>query len=309
MKGIRRVKGAAQDAKAALVTEDIREMVETLPDNLKGARDRALLLLGFAGAFRRSELVGLDVADLEFVKEGVRVTIRRSKTDQEGEGRVVGIPFGSRIETCPVRSLEAWGEASQIETGPVFRSINRHGQIQPGRLSGAAVAQVVKSAAGAAGLDPTKYAGHSLRAGLATAAAAAGVAASAIQAQTGHKSLAMLLPLYQARERVPRQRGGSNRPVSNNRSRTVAPRFATRTRPVSSLTWESDGAQTEITEAAIRCPASAVHVLNKLAKFLWLRFDFDSRSRHLDAAFDAHGRRFAHIRNFAAASIVRTPYE
>ncbi len=111
MKGIRRVKGAAQDAKAALVTEDIREMVETLPDNLKGARDRALLLLGFAGAFRRSELVGLDVADMEFVKEGVRVTIRRSKTDQEGEGRVVGIPFGSRIETCPVRSLEAWGEA------------------------------------------------------------------------------------------------------------------------------------------------------------------------------------------------------
>jgi site-specific recombinase XerD len=190
--GIRRTIGTAQTGKAPAVTEDIRAMVAGLPENLLGLRDRALLLVGFAGAFRRSELVGLDVSDLEFNRDGLTITLRRSKTDQEGEGRKVGIPYGSNPETCPVRSLRAWLDASAIEAGPVFRPVNRHGRMQPDRLSDKAVALVVKRRAEAAGLEPAKYAGHSLRSGLATAAAAAGASERAIMAQTGHRSVNMV---------------------------------------------------------------------------------------------------------------------
>ena len=190
--GIRREKGTAAKGKAPIITADLRRMVEALPEGLLGVRDRALLLVGFAGGFRRSELVGIDRADVAFTLEGLVITLRRSKTDQEGEGRKVGIPYGSRPETCPVRALTAWIEAAGIEAGPLFRPINRHGQVQPGRLSGHAVALVVKRHAEAAGLDAAKYAGHSLRAGLATSAAAAGASERSIMAQTGHKSTAMV---------------------------------------------------------------------------------------------------------------------
>lgn len=190
--GIRRTHGTAQHGKAPAVTEDIRVMVERLPDNLLGQRDRALLLVGFAGAFRRSELVALDMTDVEIRKEGLVVTIRRSKTDQDGAGRQVGIPYGSNPTTCPVRALQAWVEASGIMAGPLFRSVNKGGRLQSDRLSDKAVALVVKRAAEAAGLDPVNYAGHSLRAGLATSAAAAGATERAIMAQTGHRSTAMV---------------------------------------------------------------------------------------------------------------------
>lgn len=190
--GIRRAKGTAAKGKAPIMTADLRRMVDVLPEGLLGARDRALLLVGFAGGFRRSELVGLDRADVEFTLEGLVISLRRSKTDQEGEGRKVGIPYGSRPETCPVRALAAWVEAAGITEGPIFRPINRHGQVQPGRLSGHAVALAIKRHAEAAGLDAAKYAGHSLRAGLATSAAAAGASERAIMAQTGHKSTAMV---------------------------------------------------------------------------------------------------------------------
>jgi site-specific recombinase XerD len=192
MKGIRRVHGTAHVGKAPVMTEDVRKMVSMLPDTLIGVRDGALLLIGFAGAFRRSELVGLDVPDIAFTREGVVVTLRRSKTDQEGQGRKVGIPYGSHPHTCPVRALQAWLEASGIAEGALFRSVNRHGQLQPGRLSDKAVALVVKRCAEAAGLDADNYAGHSLRAGLATSAAAAGVSERAIMAQTGHRSVNMV---------------------------------------------------------------------------------------------------------------------
>src|SRR5262249_12646788 len=144
----------------------------------------ALVLLGFAGAFRRSELVGLDVADLDFGNDGLTVTLRRSKTDQEGQGRKVGIPYGSNPQTCPVRSLRAWIEVSAIVVGPVFRSVDRHGRVQPARLGGGDVARVVKKLARRAGLDAAKYAGHSLRAGHATSAAIAGATERSIAAQT-----------------------------------------------------------------------------------------------------------------------------
>ncbi len=127
MKGIRRTHGTAQEAKAPATVEVIRRMVEQLPDNLLGIRDRALLLVGFAGAFRRSELVGLNVDDIAFTDEGLVVTLRRSKTDQEGEGRKVGIPYGSQPDTCPVRALRRWLGSAQLSQGAVFRPIDRWG--------------------------------------------------------------------------------------------------------------------------------------------------------------------------------------
>ena len=190
--GIRRVLGTAQQGKAAATTGELRAMVGTLPASLLGKRDRALLLLGFAGAFRRSELVGLDVCDVQFNRDGAVITLRRSKTDQEGQGMKKGIPYGSKADTCPVRALRNWLQAAAISDGPLFRSVNRHGQVQTGRLSDKAVALVVKRAAKAASLDAATFAGHSLRAGLATAAAAAGVSERAIMAQTGHKSVNMV---------------------------------------------------------------------------------------------------------------------
>ncbi len=191
MAGIRRAKGTAQAGKAAAVTDTIRMMVGTLPSSLLGLRDRALLLLGFAAALRRSELVGLDVGDVAFTREGLVITLRRSKTDQEGQGRTIGIPPGANAATCPVRALKAWLKAAGIEEGPLFRPITRHGRIAASRLSDKAVALVVKRTAQAAGLDSAMFAGHSLRAGLATSAAAAGVSERAIMAQTGHRSVAI----------------------------------------------------------------------------------------------------------------------
>src|SRR5450755_2019315 len=174
MRGISRTFGGAKAKKAPAVAAKMLSMVATAPDRLSGLRDRALLLLGFAGAFRRSELVALDVADIEETQTGLLVTIRRGKTDQEGEGRAVGIPRGADPPTCPVETLAVWRAAAKIETGPLFRGVNRHGQVLPERLSGEAVAIVVKRYVEPLGFDPSAFAGHSLRAGLATSAAAAG---------------------------------------------------------------------------------------------------------------------------------------
>jgi len=191
--GIRRSKGVAQVQKSPLSVADLRCIAtDHLPAGMKGTRDRALLLLGFAAAFRRSELVGLNVEDAEHVAEGLILTLRRSKTDQEGEGRKVGIPFGQHAETCPVRAVDAWLAASGIAEGAIFRPVNRWGRLSPARLSDRAVALVVKEYAAAAGRDATTFAGHSLRAGFATAAAGAGAREFDIMRQTGHKSLTML---------------------------------------------------------------------------------------------------------------------
>jgi integrase len=192
MQGIRRTRGAAPAAKEPATTPVLRAMVAALPAGLLGARDRALLLLGFAGAFRRSELVGLDVGDVRETSDGLVVTLRVSKTDQAGEGSTKGIPYGSTPHTCPVRAVRLWLEAANVAGGPLFRPINRHGQMRARRLSGHAVATIVKRSAQAAGLDPAHFSGHSLRAGLATAAAQAGVAERVIMRQTGHKSLPVL---------------------------------------------------------------------------------------------------------------------
>lgn len=191
LRGIRRTTGTDPHQKAALLPGELKAMLEALPGTLAGLRDRALLLVGFVGAFRRSELVGLNVEDVSRVADGLEITLRRSKTDQEAEGRKVGLPFASTPAACPVRSLAAWMGASLITTGPIFRSLNRHGHLGT-RLSGRSVALIVKRSAQAVGIEAEHLAGHSLRAGLATAAAKAGKSSRAIMKQTGHRSERMV---------------------------------------------------------------------------------------------------------------------
>jgi integrase len=156
----------------------------------KGLRDRALLLLGFAGAFRRSELVALDVADLQETEGGLLVTIRRSKTDQEGQGRTVAIVRGSIA--CPVRAVRNWLDAAGISDGPVFRAVGKGGRIGTDRLSDKQVSRTIKEYAGRMRLDVSTFAGHSLRAGFLTSAAAKGANVFKMRDVSGHKSMDVL---------------------------------------------------------------------------------------------------------------------
>jgi integrase len=192
LQGLRRELGVAPVRKKPVLVADLQEILKQVPDSVLGKRDRALLLVGFTGAFRRSELVGLNVEDLEEMRDGMVVHIRRSKTDQEGEGRKLGIPPGAEESTCPVRALAEWRTAAGLNSGPLFRSVNRHGQVLGARLSGEGVAMVVKRYIEKLGYDPAQFAGHSLRSGLATSAAAAGKSERAIMNQTGHRSVTTL---------------------------------------------------------------------------------------------------------------------
>jgi integrase len=189
-KGLRRKRGTAPKRKARPVeAKDLRKMLKALEgDRLIDIRDRALLLLGFAGAFRRSELAGLRCEDLEFKDEGVVVTLGRTKTDQEGKGRQVGIPKTLGKGLHPVEALVLWQRSSGVEDGPLFQSIDRHGNLGWRSMSDRSIARIVKRAAERAGLDASKISGHSLRAGLVTSAAKAGKNLAAIMAQTGHRS-------------------------------------------------------------------------------------------------------------------------
>lgn len=200
MAGIRRTLGTAQHPKEPLLVEKLRTAVETLPLTLAGVRDRAVLLLGWAGAFRRSSLVRLHVEDFSAAPEGLVVLLRRSKTDQEGKGRQVPIPFGENVSTCPVRAVNAWLEASGLKAGPLFRPINRHGKMGRKALCDRSVALIVKAAAERSGLDPANFAGHSLRSGLATQAALAGKEERDIMRQTGHTSIAQVRKYIRAAE-------------------------------------------------------------------------------------------------------------
>ncbi len=200
-RGIRRTLGIAPRGKAPTVTEFLRAMAGTLPSSPSGVRDRALLLVGFAGAFRRSELVAIDHAHCARHRDGIIITIPFSKTDQEGRAEEVGLPYGAHLETCPVRALTDWLALAEISDGPIFRPITRYGHIAPTRLTDRGVALVIKRAVSAArdaaiargntalaeSLDPARYAGHSLRAGFITSAAAAGVSESDIMRQSRHK--------------------------------------------------------------------------------------------------------------------------
>lgn len=191
--GICRTEGTRPRRQArALGVDELRRITRAAKSapELAGARDRALLLLGFAGGFRRSELVGLDVADLRADEDGLIVTIRRSKTDQTGKGRELGIPFGGDPLTCPVRAVRTWLTAANVTTGPLFRRVWKGGKVGPSRLTTSAVYDVVKRAAKRARVSPEALSGHSLRAGFVTAATKAGKSVRSIQDQTGHRSAA-----------------------------------------------------------------------------------------------------------------------
>jgi site-specific recombinase XerD len=196
--GIGRVVGNAQRVASPATTTEIRKMVAaTSSSSLRGIRDRALVLLGFAAALRRSELAALDIGDIRWVNQGMELTIRRSKTDQEGYGAVIPVPYGSHHETCPVRAVGDWLEA--IENNPctsrdnsLFRAVSADNWVLD-RLSDRGISRVVAGAAKRAELDPAgNWSGHSLRAGLATSAARAGVPDRVIMATTRHKSRATL---------------------------------------------------------------------------------------------------------------------
>jgi site-specific recombinase XerD len=187
LRGIRRTKRSTPARKAPATADKIVAMAAKADSSIKGLRDSALLLLGFAGAFRRSELVALDVGDLQFCDGGLRVTIRRSKTDQEGLGATIAIVPGSTA--CPIRAVRAWIKAAKISDGPLFRSVTRTGKISSRRLSGRAVAEVVKNYARRAGLKAADFSGHSLRSGFLTSAAARGASIFKMMDVSRHKSV------------------------------------------------------------------------------------------------------------------------
>ncbi len=193
LRGARRTLGVKQRQAQALLRADLFALLDLLGDRTKDHRDRAMLLLGWACALRRSELVALDVEDIEFTSQGVLVTIRRSKTDQEGRGREIAVPFG-RTRHCPIAALKHWLEVAGIIEGPIFLGMDKHGNIIPERLSGEAITDVVKTRVRDAGYDPSGVSAHSLRSGFATSAAMAGATTHKIREVTGHRSEAGLAP-------------------------------------------------------------------------------------------------------------------
>jgi site-specific recombinase XerD len=187
VRGIRRTLGAAPVRKAPATADKVVAMVTVGRTDLKGVRDRALLLLGFAGAFRRSELVALDIADLEFCDGGLRVRIRRSKTDQEGVGVTIAIVAGSIA--CPVRAVRDWIQAAGLLEGPLFRPVRKGGHVGSTRLSDRTVATVVKAGARRVGLNAADYSGHSLRSGFLTSAATRGASIFKMMDVSRHRSM------------------------------------------------------------------------------------------------------------------------
>ena len=182
--GIKRVKGTAQKSKKPLLINNLKNIINTIDETKipekKKFRDKALILIGFSGGFRRSELVNIDFDDLEFVNEGVKIFIKRSKTDQSGEGMIKAIPYFDNKIYCPVISLKNWIEYSEIKSGKIFE------------ISDKSVSLIIKKYASYAGLDPNKYGGHSLRSGFATSAAEFGAEERNIMAMTGHKTTQMV---------------------------------------------------------------------------------------------------------------------
>jgi site-specific recombinase XerD len=187
LKGARRTLGVAQKCKDPLLLNDIRRLLDSCPKNLLGLRDRALILTGFAGAFRRSELCAMTVCDLSFLDSGLVINLPRSKADQEQAGDKVAIPFGEHAETCPIKALREWLAAANITSGAVFRAVDRHNKVAATGLHRDSIAEILKTAATRAGINATNIAGHSVRAGMATQAALNGSSERAIAKTTRHR--------------------------------------------------------------------------------------------------------------------------
>jgi len=194
--GIKRRKGVNQKGKKPLLINNLKKIINVIDEQqkekIKKFRDRSIILIGFSGGFRRSEIVGLDYDDLEFVKEGLKINIKRSKIDQFGEGSIKGLPFFDNSEYCPVVSIQNWIEISKISSGPLFRRFSKGSNLTEKRLTDQTVALIIKNYLNLAGIDSRNYSGHSLRSGFATTAAEAGVEERSIMAMTGHKSSEMV---------------------------------------------------------------------------------------------------------------------
>jgi integrase len=192
LRGIARRHGQPARRAAALTTEEVKRLCEVCDASLGGLRDRALFLVGFAGALRRSELVGLDLEHVMWGRDGVTLLIVRSKSDKAGEGAEIALPRGTSALTCPVAALRVWVKAAGIKTGPVFRKVNRAGRAQRGRLSGDAVRQLLLKRAAQAGIKGSRLESispHGMRAGFVTTAYRNGVADEEIMGHTRHRSL------------------------------------------------------------------------------------------------------------------------
>ena len=202
MRGIRRAWKKPPGQKAPAVDVEVQHLVDAVePQTLKGLRDRALVLVGFAGAFRRSELVALDVEHLTSHPEGLSIRIASSKTDQEGQGQVVALPRVAESPYCPVQALSDWMVAAEITSGAVFRRMHRGDVVAEERLTSQSVALVIKALATKIGLDPARYAGHSLRSGFLTSAARNRASIFKMADQSRHKSLDVLRGYVRDEER------------------------------------------------------------------------------------------------------------
>tara|TARA_A100001011_G_scaffold114611_1_gene121258 strand:- start:2780 stop:3736 length:957 start_codon:yes stop_codon:yes gene_type:complete len=194
--GIKRRKGSKQIGKKPLLINDLKKLINKIDEvndiELKRLRDRSIILIGFSGGFRRNEIVTLDYEDLDFVTEGLKINLKRSKTDQSGEGSVKGLPYFDNLEYCPVKSLKKWIEVSKINLGPLFRRFSKGSKLTENRLTDQTVALLIKKYLQLAGMDSKNYSGHSLRSGFATSAAESGAEERSIMAMTGHKSTEMV---------------------------------------------------------------------------------------------------------------------
>ena len=194
--GIRRKKGSYQRGKKPILINHLKAIINAIDnqiiEDIKKTRDKTIILTGFSGGFRRTELVSLDYEDIEFVPEGVRIMIRKSKTDQFGEGMIKGLPYFSNQTFCPVVHLKRWIEVSNIKSGPLFRRFSKSFKLSNERLTDQSVALLLKNYLNMAGIENKNYSGHSLRSGFATVSAESGADERSIMAMTGHKTTQMV---------------------------------------------------------------------------------------------------------------------
>ena len=194
--GIKRTNGSNQKGKKPLLINDLKKIINVIDqencNDIKKFRNRSIILIGFSGGFRRNEIISLDYDDLDFVSEGLKINLRRSKTDQFGEGSVKGLPYFDNCEYCPVISLKKWIEISNINSGPLFRRFTKGYKLLKHRLTDQTVALLIKKYLELAGINSENYSGHSLRSGFATSAAESGAEERSIMAMTGHKSTEMV---------------------------------------------------------------------------------------------------------------------
>ena len=194
--GIKRRKGSTQKGKKPLIISNLKILINVIDQynnhEIMRLRDRSIILIGFSGGFRRNEIVSLDFDDLDFVSEGLKINLKRSKTDQFGEGLVKGLPYFDNLQYCPVISLKKWIDISNIDKGPLFRRFSKGSKLTENRLTDQTVALLIKKYLKLAGIESKNYSGHSLRSGFATSAAQSGAEERSIMAMTGHKSTEMV---------------------------------------------------------------------------------------------------------------------